>query len=117
MQALLKGQVAKLPAQNIRNDNFFQRTVLSWVYNVVGQGRRGQLQQEQLMMPADQATEVASDHFQRNWNAEVKANPSNPSLVRAMRHTFGWEFALAGLFKLLWSAFVLMGASFFVKTL
>lgn len=59
-------------------------------------------------------------HLQRfldNWDREVKENAQSPSLRRALWRSFGGEFALAGVFKLLWSVFVLMGASFFVNYL
>lgn len=114
---LIKGQTAQLSPDNIRNDNFLQRTVLSWVYGVVSRGRKGALTQEELRMPAAQACEAASQRFLGNWDKELSTSPAAPSLRRALWHSFGGEFALAGLFKLMWSAFVLMGASFFVNYL
>ena len=134
-------QVAKLPARNVRNDNFLQRLLVTWVYAIVNAGRRGKLQREALCMPADQAAEVASDTFLKQWAREraeaaaaapsppppggapsgavgsgaKTAAPRQPSLARALRRSFGWEFALAGVFKLLWSGFVLLGASYFVN--
>ncbi|KIY99894.1 ABC transporter, multidrug resistance associated protein [Monoraphidium neglectum] len=138
MESLLKGQVASLPARNVRNDNFLQRLFLTWVYAIVGAGRNSALQQEALCMPADQAAEAASEKFLKQWaieqevaaaaaadkgsdsgkggGADGKA-PQQPSLARALWRSFGLEFALAGVFKLLWSGFVLLGASYFVNAL
>jgi hypothetical protein len=129
-------QVASLPARNVRNDNFLQRLFLTWVYAIVGAGRNSALQQEALCMPADQAAEAASEKFLKQWaieqevaaaaaadkgsdsgkggGADGKA-PQQPSLARALWRSFGLEFALAGVFKLLWSGFVLLGASYFVN--
>jgi ATP-binding cassette subfamily C (CFTR/MRP) protein 1 len=112
---LLKGEVAELSAENVRNDSFFQRLVLSWVYGVIKRGRNGLLRLDQLRMPSAQAAEVASARFLEQWEQEVAANPQAPSLLYALWRSFGREFAAAGCFKLLWSTFVILGASFFVN--
>ncbi|GBF99292.1 ABC transporter [Raphidocelis subcapitata] len=148
MEPLLKGQVARLPARNVRNDNFLQRLLVTWVYAIVHAGRRGTLQQDALAMPADQATEAAADRFFAEWAKEValerdaeraaaaaaesaaaagadgaaaaaaaRAALRRPSLARALWRAFGGGFALAGVFKLMWSTFVLLGASYFVNAL
>ena len=117
MQRLTKGQVARLPNENIRNDSFIQRLLVTWVYAIVSLGRKGQLKQEALCMPQDQASEVASAKFQKQWQQEQAAPGGKPSIIRALWRSFGREFALAGLFKLLWSTFVLLGASYFVNAL
>ena len=119
MAALTKYDIAKLPAENIRNDSFLERTVLSWVYRVVSRGRKLQLTRAELCMPAAQATETVSLRFQREWAKELEARKAGgtPSLVAALRRAFGWEFAISGCFKLLWSFFVIMGAYYFVRSL
>jgi hypothetical protein len=117
MQRLIKGQVASLPDKNVRNDNFLQRLFVTWVYHVVSLGRRGQLKQEELCMPKSQASEVASARFNQEWDKEKAKTDGSTSMLRALWAAFGWEFALAGVFKLLWSGFVLLGASYFVNAL
>lgn len=138
--------MARLPDRNVRNDNFLQRLLLTWVYAVVAAGRRGALRQDDLRMPRDQAVEAASERFLKEWRKEAAllgdgvtgaaaagaavaaphaaaaaaAPPpkqQQPSLARALWRAFGREFALAGAFKLLWSSFVLLGASYFVNAL
>lgn len=117
MHRLTKGEVARLPDANTRNDNFFQRLFLTWVYAIVRTGRNGQLRQDALCMPHDQAAEVASEHFQKAWSAEREKKSANPSMLRALMSVFGVQFAIAGVFKLIWSTFVLLGASYFVNAL
>ncbi|KAF8071336.1 abcC3 [Scenedesmus sp. PABB004] len=135
MRRLQKGDIARLPAENIRNDSFLQRLLLTWVYAIVHAGRRGQLRQEQarrraaarpraLCMPGDQAAEAASERFQEAWRRELSAarggaaaGARRPSMLRALVSTFGAPFALAGVYKLMWSTFVLLGASYFVNAL
>ena len=51
MGQLQKGDVARLQPENVRDDNFLQRLLLSWVYGVIALGRNGRLRQEQLRMP------------------------------------------------------------------
>jgi hypothetical protein len=117
MQRLTKGQVARLPQENIRNDSFIQRLLVTWVYAIVSLGRKGLLKQETLCMPQDQASEVASEKFQKQWQQEQAAPGGKASIIRALWRSFGSEFALAGVFKLMWSTFVLLGASYFVNAL
>lgn len=40
-----------------------------------------------------------------------------PNLRNVLLKSFGWDLAMAGLWKLLWSICVIMGAFFFVRTL
>jgi len=143
-------QEARLAPRNVRNDNFLQRLLVTWVYPIVTAGRAGTLQQDALCMPLNQATEVASARFFKEWNKEKQdaaaaaadasealdkhspqqqqhqhqqaaskqqRPPRHPSVARALWRSFGGEFALAGCFKLLWSGFVLLGASYFVNAL
>jgi ATP-binding cassette, subfamily C (CFTR/MRP), member 1 len=125
---LIKGDIARLPEANVRNDNWFQRLLLTWVYGIVSAGRAGLLRQDSLAMPRDQAAEEASARFQAAWDVEKAASQKadalstpgprrTPSMLRALMATFGQGFAAAGALKLLWSTFVLLGASYFVNAL
>jgi len=126
LQRLTKGQLARLPDENIRNDTFLQRMFVTWVYAIVAAGRKGLLQADKLCMPQEQAAEVASESFQEAWGAETSKSTSSaaepeqkqqPSLLHALMRTFWVQFALAGVFKLIWSGCVLLGASYFVNAL
>jgi hypothetical protein len=124
---LNKGQLARLPEENIRNDSFLQRLFVTWVYAIVSAGRRGLLQADKLCMPKEQAAEVSAQRFQEAWSAELSRTApaaagqqrqhQKPSLLHALMTTFWVQFALAGVFKLIWSGCVLLGASYFVNAL
>uniref|UniRef100_A0A7S0R450 Uncharacterized protein n=1 Tax=Chlamydomonas leiostraca TaxID=1034604 RepID=A0A7S0R450_9CHLO len=116
---LLKHEQAKLDPDNIRNDGPLARTFLSWVYPIVNKGRKGQLNQDELKMPADQACEAAAKKFQAAWEEELKLKSSGgkPSLMRALRRSFGYEVFVAGIWKIAWSVLVLVGAFYFVRSL
>lgn len=47
--------------------------------------------------------------------ARCRGKVPAPSLLRALRRSFGWRYALAGVFKLGWSVFLIAGAAFFVR--
>jgi len=49
---------------------------------------------------------------QWNWELEnVKSDPKQkPSLFRALRRAFWHQFMIAGVFKLMWSVFLLLGS-------
>ena len=60
----------------------------------------------------------AYDKFAGHWAAELKLKDqedNKPSLVRALRKTFGGYYMLGAIFKCLWSTFVITGAFFFVR--
>jgi hypothetical protein len=54
------------------SDPLPQRTFLSWVYPIIARGRKGQIVQDELKMPSDQACEAASAKFQVGLLAEVR---------------------------------------------
>jgi len=136
---LLKGQTARLPDGNTLHDGFFSRLLVRGAYPLISAGRRGALRQRELRMPADQAAESATSLFEKHWAEELKlaearrsarlaaaaggGPPSSsppllrPSLLRALRRSFGWHFAAAGVYKLAWSGLVILGASYFVNAL
>jgi hypothetical protein len=126
LHRLTKGEQARLPQENIRNDTLLQRLFVTWVYAVVSAGRKGLLQADKLCMPQEQAAEVSAQRFQEAWAVEL-AHPSaasksggqekSSSLLHALMRTFWVQFALVGVFKLIWSGCVLLGASYFVSAL
>ncbi|KAG2422455.1 hypothetical protein HXX76_016025 [Chlamydomonas incerta] len=120
--ALTKYDKAALANENIRNDTFIERLFLTWVYAVVAKGRKGTIKPEELRMPGDQAAEVAVSKFDAAWAEELKLRNSGdakkkPSLVRALRRSFGVDVLIAAAWKLTWSCFVLVGAFYFVRSL
>uniref|UniRef100_A0A7S0VCE4 ABC transporter n=2 Tax=Polytomella parva TaxID=51329 RepID=A0A7S0VCE4_9CHLO len=119
---LTKYDVATLPKENIRNDNFLQKMFLTWMYPVIRRGLKGDVTPDDLKMPADQATEVAQARFLRFWEEEVKLadnkDPNNkPSLFRAIRRSFGYDIMIASFWKVAWSMLVILGAAYFVRVL
>jgi len=127
MAPLGKHDVAKLPDSAVRNDNFLQRSFVTYTYRMIGRGRSGVLKQDELKMPADQATEVTFMRFQMAWAAEIEraaaakpgkdGKPIQPSLWKALWKAFGMEFIIAGCWKITWSALVILGAFYFVRSL
>lgn len=51
--------------------------------------------------------------LQAAWAEELKlkATGGQPSLLRALRKAFGFEVLIAGIWKTIWSVFVLVGES------
>ncbi|PNH10694.1 Multidrug resistance-associated protein 1 [Tetrabaena socialis] len=110
---------------------FFNKLTFSYMYKHIGEARRnGDLDAESMGMPADNYAHVsligfalalqAYDQFASNWATEVKLKDTDggkPSLVRALRKTFGWHYMLGGVFKFGWSTFVITGAFYFVRSL
>eukprot|EP00741_Cyanophora_paradoxa_P010538 tig00000158_g10189.t1 len=55
--------------------------------------------------------------FERNWNEEITRNPSDPSLLRALKKSFGKEMFVAGCWKGAWASLVILAAFYFVRFL
>ena len=91
MEVLTKYSKAKLDDKSKRDQGWLSRTFLSPQYGIISKGRKGKLLQQNLKMPADQATEVTSALFEKNWAEEVKeakAKGEQPSLLKVLRKTF-----------------------------
>eukprot|EP00158_Paraphelidium_tribonemae_P009637 Partr_v1_DN28917_c0_g1_i2_m25279 putative ATP-binding cassette, sub-family C (CFTR MRP), member len=56
-----------------------------------------------------------ADKIDAAWSAEQKANPSQPSVFRALWKAYGLNYMLIGLYKLVWGLFTWLGAWYFLK--
>ncbi|KAG1658983.1 hypothetical protein FOA52_008685 [Chlamydomonas sp. UWO 241] len=90
--------------------------MFSFMTPMVSKARNGNVELNDCMLPTDQTANVAYEKFAANWSAATALTP-NPSLRKVLLETFGRDLALAGLWKLMWSCCVIMGAFFFVRTL
>ncbi|KAG1674667.1 hypothetical protein FOA52_007191 [Chlamydomonas sp. UWO 241] len=97
---------------------FRDKWMFSFITPIVSKARggKGAVELNDCLLPTDQTANVAYDKFSVNWRA-AQAQSSTPNLRKVLVKTFGAELALAGLWKLLWSFCVIMGAFFFVRTL
>ncbi|KAG2500538.1 hypothetical protein HYH03_001315 [Edaphochlamys debaryana] len=102
---------------------FFNKFAFGWMYKHVSDARKGkELNSEEMGMTPENMADAAYDTFIGHWSAELKlkgqeADGKKPSLLRALRKSFGAYYFLAGLCKMGWSTFVIMGAFYFVRSL
>ncbi|GIL86269.1 hypothetical protein Vretimale_13733 [Volvox reticuliferus] len=100
---------------------FFNKLTFGWMFKHVSEARKhGDLDAEKMGMPPENHAHEAYDKFASNWAAEMKlkeAGSEKPSLVRALRKSFGWYYMLGGICKCGWSTFVITGAFYFVRSL
>jgi hypothetical protein len=96
-------------------DGFFNRLRFGWMNKVVKEGRKGEINLENLPLPPEQASDVAYSQFQTNWEGACKGG--KPNLRSVLFQTFGRDLMKAGFFKLGWSVCVIMGAFFFTRSL
>ena len=99
---------------------FFNKFCFGWMFKHVSSARKGvELDPKDMGMPHENLAHVAYDKFAAHWAAENKLKDSpdggKPSLFRALRKSFGWYYMVAGLCKLGWSTFVILGAFYFVR--
>ncbi|GLC36807.1 hypothetical protein PLESTM_000504000 [Pleodorina starrii] len=100
---------------------FFNKFAFGWMFKHVTAARKnGSLDPNDMSMPSENHAHEAYDKFASNWAAEMKLREQGdekPSLVRALRKSFGWYYMIGGLMKCGWSTFVITGAFYFVRSL
>ncbi|GBF87685.1 hypothetical protein Rsub_00396 [Raphidocelis subcapitata] len=100
--------------------NLLDRLCFSWMNKIVPAARRGEIGVEHLPLPEEQHAEPAFDEFAAAWDealAEAKANGTKPKLMKVLIKTYGSDLLKAGIFKLLWTMFLIIGAYFFTRSI
>jgi ABC-type multidrug transport system fused ATPase/permease subunit len=100
--------------------NFFDLWSFGWMNKVVPAARKGTVEVSDLPLPADQQAEACYEELNANWEAavqEAKKAGKEPKLMKVLRKTYGRDLLLAGIFKLMWSVFVIMGAYYFTRSI
>ncbi|KAJ9510651.1 hypothetical protein QJQ45_027539, partial [Haematococcus lacustris] len=107
--------VANKYAASDATAGFFNKYSFRWINPIVSAARRDDVPVEACVLPPEQTADVAYERFRTAWDEAVAKG--NPKLRKVLQSVFGRQLMLAGLFKLLWSVCVIMGAFFFVRTL
>lgn len=99
---------------------FFNKWSFSWMNSVVPAARRGEVEVTDLPLPADQHAEPCYEELNTNWEMavqEASKQSKEPRLMKVLWKTYGRDILLAGIFKLMWSVFVIMGAYYFTRSI
>lgn len=89
---------------NLNEDsNIWSQLVFKWFTPILYRGNENkkldQTDLDLIPLPSHCSTEYSSAQFQTYWNQEIRNNPSNPSLVKAIFLSFGSDFVQAGILK------------------
>eukprot|EP00741_Cyanophora_paradoxa_P013315 tig00020684_g12858.t1 len=96
--------------------NFLSKLTFRWASPILAKGASGQLSEDNLELnDADRASKNFAK-FERNWNEECSKS-SDPSLLKALKKSFGREMAVAGCWKGAWATLVILAAFYFVRFL
>jgi ATP-binding cassette, subfamily C (CFTR/MRP), member 1 len=88
-----------------------------WADKPVGMARRKEpIGIKDLYLPGEQLADPCFEEFEAQWNDIMKSGKSRP-LLRTLFSLYGRRFFMGGMFKLLWSVFVICGAFYFVRSL
>jgi hypothetical protein len=88
----------------------------AWVNAPIAQARKGDLDLDDLYLPDDALANPCYDKFDKEWNS-IRAQGKGRPLFATLLSLYGKRFFIGGLFKLGWSALVICGAFFFVRSL
>lgn len=126
LEDVAKGQIPKLheddtpifkPKSTADKANIISMTIFHWVTRLIRLGRADKLNEEHLELSEKESAEVCYKIFDANWQAEVQAKGDKASLTRVVVKSFWHRFVIAGIFKLIWGALILLAAYYFVRTL
>jgi ATP-binding cassette subfamily C (CFTR/MRP) protein 1 len=95
--------------------NVLDKVVKSWSFSNIGKVRQGTCDIDSLPLPTKLEADVNFRKFSANWVEEISDEHKQPSLLRCLRKTYGRDIIIAGIFKALWSFFVIFAAYYFVK--
>ncbi|KAL4427322.1 hypothetical protein ABPG77_003231 [Micractinium sp. CCAP 211/92] len=112
---------SRLRGQDPSKWGFFDKLSFSWMYRIVPAARRGEVAVEDLPLPERQQAEPAYEELNTKWEAAVasanKEGANPPKLLKVLWKTYGRDLMIAGVFKLLWSVFVILGAYYFTRSI
>jgi len=100
---------------NYQKAGFFSRLSFSWLIPLMLRARHFLLRDEHLGLNDAEQADRCYHQYLNHWDLELKKQ--RPSLLRALFKAFWKEFLVAGLFKLVWGALVILAASYFVSGL
>ncbi|XP_059156862.1 ATP-binding cassette sub-family C member 4-like isoform X7 [Physella acuta] len=77
--------------------NFFSKVSFWWVNSLFKKGYRRPLEEADLynVCPSD-SSDYLGNKLEVEWNKQLKKDGKNPSLLRALLHTFGVQYMLVG---------------------
>lgn len=87
-----------------------------WADKPVGMARRQEpISTKDLYLPKQQTAEECYKDFEKEFAKMRKSGKSRP-LLRTLFSLYGSRFFVGGLFKIIWSIFVIVGAFYFVRS-
>lgn len=95
--------------------NLLSKWTFAWVHSVVNKARSRKLDLAALDFPEPEHAETAHAAFANAWAKQTVQK--KPSLVKALTKAFWPQMLIAGIWKLIWGAFVLLAAFYFVNWL
>ena len=96
--------------------SFWGLLSFGWADRPVGMARRQEpIGVKDLYIPTQQGAEECYKEFAAEWEAKLKSGKSRP-LLRTLFSLYGKRFFVGGLFKIIWSIFVIVGAFYFVRS-
>lgn len=105
-------------AEKVNAPGFLGFFSFSWVTRPIFDARKNkELLVDNFYLPKDQFANPVFDDFQREWDRQAKAKKGRGRLLSVLLRIYGRQFFIGGIFKLLWSMFVIIGAFYFVRSL
>ncbi|CAG8447380.1 10995_t:CDS:10 [Ambispora gerdemannii] len=95
--------------------NFLSSWLFLWIFGLLKVSRRHNLDSDNLSLQESERAGVVGDKLERAWNEEH--DRKERSIRHALIKTFGFSYALLGLYKILWAASIFIGSYYLLNQL
>ncbi|CAG8541755.1 6472_t:CDS:10 [Ambispora leptoticha] len=95
--------------------NFLSSWLFLWVFGLLKVSRRHNLDSDDLLLQESEKAGVVGNKLENAWNEE--RDRKERSIRHALIKTFGFSYALLGLYKILWAASIFVGSYYLVNQL
>ncbi|KAK1166934.1 cystic fibrosis transmembrane conductance regulator-like [Acipenser oxyrinchus oxyrinchus] len=82
----------------LENANFFSKLLFCWPSAILRKGYRQRLEISDIYKVSScDSADTLSEKLEREWDRELATSKTNPSLFKAIRRCFFWQFAFYGI--------------------
>ncbi|KAI9003656.1 P-loop containing nucleoside triphosphate hydrolase protein [Gaertneriomyces semiglobifer] len=98
---------------------FLSNWLFLWVWPLIANcyknRDKGAKRRPKFRLRPEESAKHNVERLQEAWGDELKRDPSDRSLLRALRKSYGYTYALVGIYKIVWGIFTWLSAYWLLK--
>lgn len=95
--------------------NFLSRWLYAWVWDIAVKARSTDIKKLGFALGKTETATFTTDKLEAAWAREKERHPENPQILNALKSAFGVQYALIGIWKLVWALFTWLSAWWLLK--